>query len=483
MSALDPHDPEAEVGCARVDSHYHLHQGLILASGADASLAALHLALPRVFANLCPMLSDGAQGAKVFADRYRRLGRLGTGGMATVFLAKDELLGREVAIKRLHSAAPEDLQQRFRREARLGAALNHPNIVAIFDSVTDEDSLYIVMEYVNGEALDARIDRGPIPPEQALAILEQSAAAIDYVHSEDIVHRDIKPSNLLVRDDGVVKVADLGIATAADLSQITASGSVMGTLPYIAPERLRGEDSGPPADIYSLGAVAFEMLAGRRPIEAKTPEEAVRLATTEGPRPARRLARGPAGAAEIIGDALAPDPSDRPSSAREMVDELERALGATGSSKRSWPRRRCRWRSSPTRTSPEPDEEPPTAEQDVAAERCRLPRPGPSRPRAPFPRRCRPSRRSPLRDPAAEAQDQRRRGRSPSQPASPWWRRSRSRSPGAAETTRRRRRTRSRRSARTRARRTPAAATPAPAAREHRARARAGTRARAGART
>src|SRR5690349_5719366 len=126
---------------------------------------------PPSLVNLCRMLTNGAQGAKVIADRYRRLGRLGTGGMASVFLAKDELLGRDVAIKRLHSAAPEDLQRRFKREARLGAALNHPNIVAIFDSVTDEDSLYIVMEYVKGEGLDARIDRGTIPPDQALTIL------------------------------------------------------------------------------------------------------------------------------------------------------------------------------------------------------------------------------------------------------------------------------------------------------------------------
>ena len=317
------------------------------------------------------MLSNGAQGAKVFADRYRRLGRLGTGGMASVFLAKDELLGREVAIKRLHSAAPEDLQQRFKREARLGAALNHPNIVAIFDSVTDEDSLYIVMEYVKGEALDARIDRGAIPSEQALAILEQSAAAVDYAHSEDIVHRDIKPSNLLVRDDGVVKLADLGIATAADVSAITASGSVMGTLPYIAPERLRGEDSGPPSDIYSLAAVAFEMLAGRRPIEAKTPEEAVRLATQDsGPDLLEAWPQAPPEAAEIIGDALDPDPSKRPDTATELIDELERALGATGSSNEELAAATMPMavvRDEDDAAAAEPDEDFPTDEQDVVA--------------------------------------------------------------------------------------------------------------------
>ena len=325
------------------------------------------------------MLTNGAQGAKVFADRYRRLGRLGTGGMASVFLAKDELLGRDVAIKRLHSAAPEELQQRFKREARLGAALNHPNIVAIFDSVTDEDSLYIVMEYVNGEALDARIDRGSIPPEQALAILEQSAAAIDYVHGENIVHRDIKPSNLLVRDDGVVKVADLGIATAADLSQITASGSVMGTLPYIAPERLRGEDSGPPADIYSLGAVAFEMLAGRRPIEAKTPEEAVRLATTQSVPDLREAwPAAPPEAAEIIGGALAPDPAERPSSARELVDELEQALGATGSSKEELAAATMPMAVVPDGDEAAIEEDPPTAEQDSAADAVPPPPPRPA---------------------------------------------------------------------------------------------------------
>ena len=326
------------------------------------------------------MLSDGAQGAKVFAGRYRRLGRLGTGGMASVFLAKDELLGRDVAIKRLHSAAPEDLQQRFKREARLGAALNHPNIVAIFDSVTDEDSLYIVMEYVNGEALDSRIDRGPIPPDQALRILEQSAAAIDYVHGEDIVHRDIKPSNLLVRDDGVVKLADLGIATAADLSAITRSGSVMGTLPYIAPERLRGDDSGPPADIYSLGAVAFEMLAGRRPIEAKTPEEAVRLATSDtSPDLRDAWPAAPAGAADIICEALSPTPSHRPTSAQKMIDELERALGATGSSNEELAAATMPMAVVHDLDDDPKPEEPPTAEQDVVDGTIPPPPPRPER--------------------------------------------------------------------------------------------------------
>ena len=281
------------------------------------------------------MCMERASGqGRLFAGRYRRIGRLGTGGMASVYLAKDEHLGREVAVKRLHSAAPDDLLRRFQREAQLGAALNHPNIVAIFDSVSDEDSVYIVMEYVKGESLDARIARGQIEPELALGILEQTAAALDYAHERDIVHRDIKPSNLLVREDGVVKVADLGIATATDMSQITASGSVMGTLPYIAPERLRGRPDGPACDIYSLAAVAFEMLAGRKAIQPTTPDEAVRLATDQSAPDLRDAwPAAPAQAAEIICSAMAAEPADRPRSATGLVEELEEALGQTGSSK------------------------------------------------------------------------------------------------------------------------------------------------------
>src|SRR4051794_28859805 len=176
--------------------------------------------------------------APALAGRYRVIRQLGHGGMASVLLAEDERLGRLVAIKRLHTSSPEDALARFRREARIGASLNHPNVVSIFDSTTDEDSLLIVMEYVDGESLKQRLARGPLELDAAIESLEQIGAALDHAHAAGIVHRDVKPSNVLIAADGNAKLADLGIATAVDATRITSTNDIIGTLSYIAPERL-----------------------------------------------------------------------------------------------------------------------------------------------------------------------------------------------------------------------------------------------------
>jgi serine/threonine-protein kinase len=271
----------------------------------------------------------GTQEAQqmTFAGRYRRIRRIGTGGMARVFLAEDEVLGRQVAVKQLPSAAPEEALRRFRREARLGASLNHPNIVAIFDSVIDEDSVLIVMEYVEGESLADRMRRGRLEDAEALPILEHVAAALDHAHAQGVVHRDVKPSNILIGADGTAKLADLGIATAVDATAITGSGDVIGTLAYIAPERLRGEPGDAAADVYSLAAVAFEILSGRRARPEKTPEQLLRGAN-ERPTPDLLDADPSASpaAAEVLRGAMAPDPAQRPDSAGDLVARLETAL-------------------------------------------------------------------------------------------------------------------------------------------------------------
>jgi eukaryotic-like serine/threonine-protein kinase len=271
----------------------------------------------------------GAREAQhlTFAGRYRRIRRIGTGGMARVFLAEDEVLEREVAVKQLPSAAPEEALRRFRREARLGASLNHPNIVAIFDSVIDEDSVLIVMEYVKGESLADRMRRGRLEDAEALPILEQVGAALDHAHAQGVVHRDIKPSNILIGADGTAKLADLGIATAVDATAITGSGDVIGTLAYIAPERLRGEPGDAAADVYSLAAVAFELLSGRRARPEKTPEQLM-LGVNERPAPDLLDADPSASpaAAEVLRDAMSPDPGQRPASAGELVGRLQTAL-------------------------------------------------------------------------------------------------------------------------------------------------------------
>src|SRR3954452_20390918 len=202
------------------------------------------------------MITREIRRGEVFADRYRVVRRLGAGGMATVWLAEDERLGREVAIKRLRTDAPEESLARFSREARLGATLNHPNFVSVFDTIATDEGALIVMEYVPGRSLEELMRRGPMDPREAVPILRGTAAALDHAHQEGVVHRDVKPANILVREDETVKVGDLGIARAMDATQITAEGRVIGTVPYMAPERMRAAGAGGPGGggfVLSLG--------------------------------------------------------------------------------------------------------------------------------------------------------------------------------------------------------------------------------------
>src|SRR5215212_11984807 len=219
----------------------------------------------------------------LLAGRYRVIDRVGSGGMATVLLAEDERLGRQVAVKRLHAESPEDTARRFRREARLGASLNHPNLVAVYDIVTDDEDVLIVMEYVDGETLRDALERAPLPPKRAVEVLRGIAAAIDHAHSEGIIHRDVKPANILLGSDGRVKLADLGIATAVEGSRITMAGTVLGTASYMAPEQLEGVAPGPAADVYSLAVVAWESLCGCRAYDGKTPLEIAHRKAIEPP--------------------------------------------------------------------------------------------------------------------------------------------------------------------------------------------------------
>ena len=267
----------------------------------------------------------------VIADRYRVIDRLGHGGMATVFLAEDQVLSRQVAVKRLHTAVAEGGAERFKREAQLGAALNHPNIVAVYDTLSGPDGVLIVMEYVPGQPLSELIAVGPMEPGEAIRILRDVASGLDYAHLRGVVHRDVKPANILVRDDGVVKLSDLGVATAAHVSRITATHDVLGTLGYIAPERLDGEPGGPPADVYSLAAVAFEVLSGQRPQRGATPAEALRRSVAEPPPDLREAwPQAPEAAAAVLGRGLDADPDRRPLSAGRLIEELEAALQPGG---------------------------------------------------------------------------------------------------------------------------------------------------------
>src|SRR5690348_17226730 len=210
--------------------------------------------------------------AAVFAERYRVVRRLGAGGSGAVFLAHDEVLSRGVALKRLHGAeVTAATAKRLAREARIMAGLRHPGLVTVYDMLTDADELLLVMEYVRGETLADVLADAPLEWERIAGPLEQIAAALDYVHDQGVVHRDLKPSNVLVASSGRVKIADLGLATAAEITNITPPGTIVGTPAYMAPEQARAVPECPPAvDIFALGTIVFQALAGALPRSGST---------------------------------------------------------------------------------------------------------------------------------------------------------------------------------------------------------------------
>ena len=260
-------------------------------------------------------------------SRYAVEKMLGKGGMATVELAEDTELRRKVAVKRLFASLAGDdvFQERFFREARTAAALSHPNLVAVYD-VGEEDGLpYIVMEYVDGETLAELLARsGPMQPEEAVELLLQVCGGLEHAHAAGLVHRDIKPQNLLVRSDGVVKIADFGIARTLHATQLTEVGTVLGTAAYLAPEQAAGERVTPAADIYSLGAVAYELLTGRTPYEFESLADLARK-QQQPPPPMRHV---PPELERAVLPALAFKPSNRPASAAAFARELDRREAA-----------------------------------------------------------------------------------------------------------------------------------------------------------
>ncbi len=214
--------------------------------------------------------------------------------MSTVHLAFDQRLERSVAIKLLaeHLADDATFVSRFRREALAAARLVHPNIVQVFDFGFDESQHqhFIVMEHVPGNSCAELLrDKGRLDVNQAVGIVTQACRGLDYAHRNGVVHRDVKPGNLLVSDSDVVKLADFGIARATDQSSITQVGSVLGTAAYLAPEQARGEEAGPPADVYSLGVVSYQLLSGRLPYEANSLSELTLKQQREAPSPLDQL--------------------------------------------------------------------------------------------------------------------------------------------------------------------------------------------------
>ena len=264
-------------------------------------------------------------------DRYAEVRRIGHGGMGDIFRAEDTALGRTVAVKVLADryAADESVRARFTREALAAARLSaSPNAVTIFDVGEHEGHPYIVMEYLGGGTIAEKlVSEGTPTPARALAWLEDAGRALDAAHAQGVVHRDVKPANLLLDDQGDLKVADFGIASATGLDSLTQAGTVLGTAGYLAPEQARGEQTTAASDRYALGVVAYELLSGRRPFERESPTaEAAAHANDEPPAISSVQPALPAAVDRVFEQALAKDPADRYDSCGELVDALRRAL-------------------------------------------------------------------------------------------------------------------------------------------------------------
>ncbi len=264
---------------------------------------------------------------RIFGRRYRVTERIGSGGMAEVFKAVDEVLGRTVAVKVLHPqyAQEPNFVARFRQEAQAAANLSHPSIVNIYDWGRDDDTYYIVMEYVRGTDLKTLVEQeGPLDPRTAAQYGAQVCAALSVAHGYGIIHRDIKPHNIVITPDGTVKVMDFGIARAGNTT-MTQTGSVLGTAQYVSPEQAQGRTLTPATDLYSLGVTLYEAVTGRLPFDGDTPVAIALKHVNEEPVPPRRVRPAVPPALEaVIMKAMRKNPAERYESAAAMRDDLLR---------------------------------------------------------------------------------------------------------------------------------------------------------------
>ncbi|WP_119071188.1 protein kinase domain-containing protein [Rubrobacter indicoceani] len=273
---------------------------------------------------------DGASPSLI-DNRYRPSDLVGRGGMGEVYLARDEVLYRDVAVKILARpfADDEESVERFRREARSAAALSHPNIVPVYDlGETDDGAQFIVMEYVSGGTLKELILReGPLEARAAVKISHQVARALGAAHDGGVIHRDVKPQNVLFTVSGEAKLTDFGIARAASAPCMTRTGFALGTADYMSPEQAMGEEVGPASDLYSLGVVLYQMLTGERPFEADSPLATAIKHINELPPRLYALKVGdshfPGGMEVVVGRLLAKNQAERYDTASELIADLE----------------------------------------------------------------------------------------------------------------------------------------------------------------
>jgi serine/threonine protein kinase len=257
----------------------------------------------------------------VLSHRYRLDERLASGGMGEVWKATDELLGRSVAVKVLKEqfVSDESFRERFRAEARFAASLQHSGIAQVYDYGEQDNVAYLVMELVPGETLSRILSvEGRLDVDTTLDIIGQAARALHVAHSAGIVHRDIKPANLMVTAEGVVKITDFGIARAGGASTMTQTGQVMGTAQYVSPEQATGRSITPATDLYSLGVVAYECLAGMPPFTADTPIALALMHVREDAPPLPSDV--PPAVRGLVSAMMAKDPEDRPAGAHEVAE-------------------------------------------------------------------------------------------------------------------------------------------------------------------
>ncbi|HYH54047.1 MAG TPA: protein kinase [Solirubrobacterales bacterium] len=266
----------------------------------------------------------------VLSGRYKLEAKLGSGGMSTVYLARDTTLDRQVAVKVLHREMSEQADQleRFRQEARAVAKLSHPNVVAVIDAGEDGGHPYIVFEYVEGETLKQRINRiGALDAQESLAYAIEIARGLTVAHNRNMVHRDIKPQNVLIDAEGRAKLTDFGISRQLEQDGMTATGRVLGTTDYVAPEQAMGHPADQRSDIYSLGVVLYEMLTGQVPFQADSQVGvAMKHVNEELPDVQQRRPELSAAAAMVVERATAKDAAERYQQVGDLIDDLSTAL-------------------------------------------------------------------------------------------------------------------------------------------------------------
>jgi len=271
---------------------------------------------------------------ELIGGRYELEKHVGSGGMSRVYRAHDRLLERTVALKILHEHYSQDDEyvERFRREARAVAQIAHPNVVTVIDRGEHEGRQFIVFEYIDGENLKQLVAReGPLPAKQVIELGVQVASALASAHDRGVVHRDVKPQNVILSEDGMPKVTDFGIARSADIESVTLTGTVMGTSEYLPPEQARGEPVDVRSDVYSLGAILYELCTGRVPYPGENPVS-VAMRHLHEPVPSVRERRPdiPPRLDAAIRRAMAKDPAERFGSMPELIAELEACLRSLG---------------------------------------------------------------------------------------------------------------------------------------------------------